>query len=81
MKNYYKIGIVKYTDHASLNRIELGVLENNLPAIRLYEKNGFVKEGIKRNSNYKNGKYISMIMMSLLKEEYLDIERVRSNDD
>lgn len=24
MKNYYKIGIVKYTDHASLNRIELG---------------------------------------------------------
>lgn len=65
----------------NLNRIELGVLENNLPAIRLYEKNGFVKEGIKRNSNYKNGKYISMIMMSLLKEEYLDIERVRSNDD
>lgn len=24
MKNYYKIGIVKYTDHASLNRIEAG---------------------------------------------------------
>ena len=24
MKKSYKIGIVKYTDHASLNRIELG---------------------------------------------------------
>ena len=24
MKKYYKVGIVKYTDHASLNRIELG---------------------------------------------------------
>ena len=24
MKENYKVGIVKYTDHASLNRIELG---------------------------------------------------------
>ncbi len=60
-------------DHAfnnlNLRRIELGVLETNIPAIRLYEKTGFVKEGIKRKSNYKNGEYISMIMMGLLKEE------------
>ena len=57
-------------DHAFLNlnlhRIELGVLENNYPAIRLYEKTGFVKEGIKRESHYKNGEYVNMIMMGLL---------------
>ena len=61
-------------EHAFLNlnlrRIELQVLENNLPAIKLYEKNGFVKEGIKRKSNYKNGQYMNMIIMGLLKEEY-----------
>ena len=57
-------------DNLNLRRIELGVLDINQIAIRLYEKNGFIKEGIKRNSNYKNGKYVSMIMMGLLKEEW-----------
>lgn len=60
-------------DHAfnnlNLRRIELGVLENNIPAIRLYEKCGFIKEGLKRESNYKNGRYVGLIMMGLLREE------------
>ena len=64
-------------EHAFLNinlrRIELGVLENNIPAIGLYKKCGFVQEGIKRDSHYKNGKYISMIIMSVLRNEYFDI--------
>lgn len=54
----------------NLRRIELDVLENNLPAIRLYEKIGFVKEGVKRESNYKNGKYTNMILMALLRDDY-----------
>ncbi len=53
----------------NLRRIELGVLENNSAAIHLYEKCGFVREGIKRESNYKNGKYLSMIMMSILRKD------------
>lgn len=57
-------------NNLNLRRIELGVLENNHPAIHLYEKLGFIKEGIKRKSNYKNGKYISMVIMGLLREEY-----------
>ncbi len=61
-------------DHAfnnlNLRRIELGVLETNAAAIRLYEKTGFVREGVKRQSNYKNGSYVSMIMMGLLKKEW-----------
>lgn len=64
-------------EHAFLNinlrRIELGVLENNIPAIKLYEKCGFVYEGKKRESHYKNGNYISMIIMSVLRDEYSDI--------
>ncbi|MBQ8311253.1 MAG: GNAT family N-acetyltransferase [Clostridia bacterium] len=58
-------------DNMNLRRIELGVLETNHAAIHVYEKVGFVTEGVKRESNYKNGKYVSMIMMGLLKEEYL----------
>lgn len=54
----------------NLRRIELGVLETNLAAIRLYEKTGFFREGVKRKANYKNGEYVSMIMMGLLKEEW-----------
>ena len=72
-----KIGTFAVTEmikHAfynlNLRRIELDVLENNLPAIRLYEKIGFVKEGVKRESNYKNGKYINMILMALLRDDY-----------
>ncbi len=57
-------------NNLNLRRIELGVLENNVPAIKLYEKTGFIREGIKRKSNYKNGEYISLIMMALLKEEW-----------
>lgn len=60
-------------DHAffnlNLRRIELGVLENNTPAIHLYEKCGFIHEGKKRESNYKNGKYISMLLMSILRKD------------
>lgn len=65
----------------NLRRIELGVLENNLPAIRLYEKTGFVREGVKRESNYKNGKYVSMIIMAILREDYERMPALRSEND
>ncbi len=64
----------------NLRRIELGVLENNTPAIRLYEKTGFIREGVKRQSNYKNGEYISMIMMSILKDDLSNNSKEIKND-
>lgn len=54
----------------NLNRIELGVIESNYRAIKLYKKIGFKHEGIKRESTYKNGKFVNMIIMSILKEEF-----------
>lgn len=54
----------------NLNRIELTVLESNKRAIRLYEKNGFVYEGCKRKTRFKEGKFVDMLMYSILKEEY-----------
>lgn len=58
----------------NLNRIELGVLENNLHAINLYKKAGFKCEGVKKKSNYKNGKFINMVIMSILKEDFYKVE-------
>jgi RimJ/RimL family protein N-acetyltransferase len=54
----------------NLNRVELTVLESNNRAIALYEKLGFKKEGIKREAVYKNGKFVNMIFMAILKSEY-----------
>lgn len=54
----------------NLNRVFLTVREDNQRAIRLYNKIGFVREGVLRESVYKNGKYVNMIIMSLLKDEF-----------
>lgn len=57
----------------NLQRIELTVLESNIRAIKLYEKVGFKREGIKRKAVYKNGEFLDMIIMSILKDEYINV--------
>jgi diamine N-acetyltransferase len=56
----------------NLNRIFLHVFENNPRAIRAYEKAGFVYEGRLRQSEFKDGRYVDTLVMSILKEEYLN---------
>lgn len=54
----------------NLNRVELTVIENNKRAIHLYEKNGFVYEGRKRKLRYKGGKYMSMLIYDVLRNDF-----------
>ena len=54
----------------NLYRVELSVLADNTSAQHLYEKCGFVKEGIKRKAKYKDGKFVDMYLYSILREEY-----------
>jgi len=54
----------------NLNRIALEVYENNPRAVRSYEKVGFVHEGRKRQGMYKDGKYIDILLMSVLRSEW-----------
>jgi RimJ/RimL family protein N-acetyltransferase len=54
----------------NLNRIYLHVFENNPGAIRAYEKAGFIHEGKERQAEFKNGEYIDVLMMSILKDEF-----------
>ena len=52
------------------HRIECRVLDYNKRAIRCYEKCGFHREGVLRDSAYISGNYSSDIIMGILEEEY-----------
>jgi RimJ/RimL family protein N-acetyltransferase len=54
----------------NLNKISLEVLSNNIIALNLYKKLGFVTEGVKRQEVYKNNQWVDSIIMSILKNEY-----------
>ena len=55
----------------NLNRVELGVNQNNAGAMGLYESLGFVKEGILRQALVQNGKKQNVVIMSCLAEEFV----------
>lgn len=47
-----------------LVRVELQVFTDNKPAIHLYQKTGFVIEGVRKYAAIKNGKYSDLILMA-----------------
>ena len=49
-----------------VSRIELSVFARNEMAIHLYQKYGFVVEGRRRKSLYRNGEYFDDLIMALL---------------
>ena len=57
----------------NLNRVSLTVLVSNDRAKRLYHKVGFVQEGLFRQAQFKDGKYVDVIAMALLREEFVDV--------
>lgn len=63
--------ILKHAFHnLNLNRVELMVIESNERAISLYEKVGFRREGVQRQAVFKNGQYINLILMAILREDF-----------
>ena len=78
-KEYWNKGVGKQAtrmvmahgfDDLNLHRIYLTVLARNERAIRLYENAGFVREGIMRESMYKQGVFEDLLIMSILRKEY-----------
>jgi RimJ/RimL family protein N-acetyltransferase len=57
-------------DTLNLNRIMLEVYETNKRGQKAYEKAGFKLEGRKRQGMYKNGRYIDILLMSVLRDEW-----------
>lgn len=55
----------------NLNRIYLHVFATNTTAIKTYEKAGFTREGLFRQSVFVDNNYVDIIVMSILREEYV----------
>jgi len=62
-------GIAWANGMPDVDRIELLVMANNTPAVRLYESLGFLCEGVKRCSVKKEFGYLDVFMMGLLLKE------------
>ena len=57
-------------NHKNLRRIEAHVLEDNIGSCKVHEKLGYKREGLLRESVYKDGLYKNQICYALLKSEY-----------
>ncbi|MBT2691152.1 GNAT family N-acetyltransferase [Bacillus sp. ISL-47] len=53
-----------------LNRVSLGVFDFNRGAIKVYEKAGFQKEGLLRQTNKVKNEYWNLIEMGILRSEW-----------
>ena len=57
-------------DELNLRRVQLTVFRYNPTAIRLYEKLGFVQEGVFREFLQRNGQVHDMLLYGLLRREW-----------
>ena len=54
----------------NLNRVWLRVHEDNQRGIKAYEKVGFKREGVLRQHKYREGRYVDVVVMGILREEW-----------
>lgn len=54
----------------NLNKVYLRTSPRFTQAIHMYDRLGFVREGVMREHSYANGKYEDKIMYSMLRKEY-----------
>ena len=55
----------------NLYRVSVHVFVTNEAALRLYEKVGFVREGVLRKAAYIDGQHVDMAVMGILREEHV----------
>jgi ribosomal protein S18 acetylase RimI-like enzyme len=58
--------VLDEAESQGLSRIELEVYTSNQPAIALYERFGFTREGIKRSARILDGRSEDILCMALL---------------
>jgi RimJ/RimL family protein N-acetyltransferase len=68
----YRVFLRFLFEDCAISKVSLEVLEHNVRARRLYQRLGFVVEGVKRREVYRDGRHLDSIMMSMLKSAYQD---------
>lgn len=63
----------------NLNRIQLHVCAENLPAIKIYQRVGFQKEGVLRQAMYRKGDFVDFWVMGILKKDWLALLGIPSS--
>jgi RimJ/RimL family protein N-acetyltransferase len=61
----------------NMNRIDGEILENNVASIKSAEYAGFKHEGVRRKSIHKCGEYLNSIHIGILKEDWVNLERIK----
>ena len=62
---------------ANLNRVWLHVFEDNPGGIHVYEKLGFVREGLLREDTFREGRYRNTVVMGILRADWKSRKRTR----
>lgn len=57
-------------DELQMHRIAFKIIETNVPSIKLYERVGAKREGVLRQSVYKNGRYVDQYCYAVLKSDF-----------
>ncbi|WP_037678613.1 GNAT family N-acetyltransferase [Streptomyces griseus] len=57
-------------ENVGLHRIQLALYGDNSRARRVYEKVGFVVEGVRREAAYREGEWVDEVLMALLDREW-----------
>ncbi len=59
--------LLSLSDSMGIERVELDVYADNARAIALYERSGFVREGVKRREAWRDAKYVDALVMARLR--------------
>jgi len=63
--------LIKYLfKNFDLNKIWIGARANNPRAIKAYEKAGFKKEAVLRETDYFKGKFVDCVIFGILRKEF-----------
>ena len=73
---YAKEATVNLLDHCfkklNIRKTTLGVVEDNVGALKMYENIGFIKEGTLVNHCFYNGAYKNIVRMALFQTDWLN---------
>jgi len=65
--------LMKYLfSNFDINKIWIGARANNQRAVEAYEKTGFKKEGLLREQDYFEGKFVDVVRFGILRREFLE---------